>query len=640
MRTVGRAQTRTFGSVVLCSSLGVTLGCAERIQSADAEIRAGDAAAAAAAAASCATGPARGRNLSFAKAVKPFEYTIAVGDTGRLADVLSEHNAAVPSTPWSIENADLARINADLVIPLAAGRTRVIGQIAGRMVCVGLTTMFTGASLNSMSLDGPASDVRDATQLNATLHYSNGMSLRVQEAAQWTSLDPAVAVVSRDAWITPVRSGAARVVARVGPFADTVLFRVELQPFESIVPRRAEDFVSSIGVNVHLSYFDRVYGSGFRSIIVPRLQELNLRHLRDGGTTLPNEDWMREVYGRWRELAEATQAKFTIIMSPRRTETGPGTNYGDMSHVHELRDRIGQDHIAAFEGLNEHDLSGRSNFAQEVRISQQALYTAVKSDPSLASRFAVLGPSLAFVTASPQVGDLSAYMDAGAIHPYDGGQVPSTNLRSHVDGIRVISGSDALEATEVGYHTASTSSNPWHWSLTEQAQAKYTLRQFLELFNAGIRRSFAYELIDEGTDPSDMELNFGLLRNDGSAKPAFTALRNLVALLGDRNAPSFTPAAMRMNLIGDTAGVHRLVVEKANGRQYVILWQNTLSFDKVLRTDISAGLRPVTVQLPSSASTINIFSPLTGQSPMATHHSTRTVAVAVADHPIVIEVVK
>lgn len=568
------------------------------------------------------------------------ERTIAIGDTVRLARMTSELSTSVEATVWSVENAELARIDSDLVIPLAAGRTRVTARVSGRALCVSLTTLFTGTSLSGVRVDRIDSTIAAPARLDATVRYSSGFSLRVHEGAEWTSLDPAIATVSPNAWVTPQQDGAARIVARIGAFSDTVVVRVETSAFETLASRRAEDFVGSIGVNVHLSYFDRVYGSGFRSIIVPRLQELGIRQLRDGGTTLPNEDWMREVYGRWRELAQATNAKFTIIMSPRRTATGPGSDFGDMSHVRELRDRIGEEHIAAFEGLNEHDFSGRPTFAQEVRTLQRALYTTIKSDPSLASRFKVLGPSLGNIASSTQVGDLSAYMDEGAIHPYDGGQVPTTNLKNNVDGMRVISGNTALEATEVGYHTAAASSNPWHWALTEQAQAKYTLRQFLELYNAGVRRSFAYELIDEGTDPSDMEQNFGLLRNDGSAKPAFNALRNLIALLGDRNAPTFAPSALRLKFTGDTTGVHRLVVEKSNGRQYLVLWQNTLSYDKTSRTDISAIVRPLVVQLPSAAKSINVYAPLVGPGVISAYSNVRTVAVAVGDHPLVIEVVK
>lgn len=514
-------------------------------------------------------------------------------------------------------------------------------MVAGRAVSVGLITLFTGVTLSALDVDRTPIQLSPDTsaRAEATLRYSSGFSVRVQAAAAWSSLDTLVADVSAAGWITPRQEGSARIVASIGRFADTATVLVTNQGLQSQQPRPAEAFVESIGVNVHLSYFDRVYGSGFRSIIIPRLQELGVRHLRDGGTTLPNEDWMAEVYGRWREAAEATGAKFTVIMSPRRTASGPGTDYGDVTHIGELRNRIGAEHIAAWEGVNEHDLSGRPNWANEVRTLQRAMYAFVKGDPDLARQHRVIGPSLANLATASQVGDLSAYMDEGAIHPYDGGQVPTTNLLANVNGVRPISGDKALQATEVGYHTAYASSNPWHWALSESAHAKYTLRQFLELFNAGVRRSFAYELIDEGTDPTDMEQNFGLLRNDGSAKPAFDGLRNLIALLGDRGAPAFSTRPLRVQFSGDTAGVRRLLLQKADGRRYLVLWQNSLSYDKATRQDLAGAARTLELAFDEPIATSNVYVPLGGMKATATYRDARTLTLSIPDHPIVLEMV-
>lgn len=410
--------------------------------------------------------------------------------------------------------------------------------------------------------------------------------------------------------------------------------------YVQLQPSRAEEFVSSIGVNIHLSYFDRVYGSGYRTIILPRLQELGLRHLRDGGTSLPNEDWMRAVYDRWVEVSQVTGAKFTVIVSPKRSDTGPGTNYDDMSHIRDLRDRIGANNIAAWEGVNEHDWSGRPHWADEVRRSQRALSAQVKADPQMASLHRVLGPSLARPENAPAVGDLSAFMDAGVMHPYDGGQQPATNLQSHVTGLRAVNANRPLQATEVGYHTASASTNPWHWSLTELAQAKYTMRQFLELWNRGVQRSFAYELIDEGTDKADMEANFGLLRIDGSRKPAFDGLRDLIAILGDRGAPAFSTNPLRVSFSGDTTSVRRLFLEKADGRRFLVLWQDKLSYDKVAKRDISVPPKSVDLGFERPVTKATAYLPLTsGTRAVGTVTKARVVTVSVPDHPVVVEVV-
>ena len=48
-----------------------------------------------------------------------------------------------------------------------------------------------------------------------------------------------------------------------------------------VAPRPADSFVESIGVNVHWGYDNTVYNSGF-STLKDRLNELGIRHLRDG----------------------------------------------------------------------------------------------------------------------------------------------------------------------------------------------------------------------------------------------------------------------------------------------------------------------------------------------------------------------
>lgn len=569
------------------------------------------------------------------------ERRLAVGDTLRLAR-LSISQTSTAATGWQVERPDIARIEGDLVIAVAPGATRITSSTAGRALCVALTTVFAGATLSALDIEAPTIiPATDSTaQLDATLRFSNGTAIRVREAATWTSLTPLIANVSSGARLEKKQAGLARIVASVGGLADTVTVQLSTEAFESWPSVRADDFVASIGVNVHLSYFDRVYGSHFRSIIVPRLQELGIRHLRDGGTTLPNADWMAEVYGRWRETAEATGAQFTIIMSPRRTATGPGTNYGDMSHVAELRGRIGDAHIAAWEGLNEHDLSGRPDFPVEVRTLQQALYAVIKQDPITAARHEVIGPSIANVATASPIGDLSAFMDVGAVHPYDGGKLPGSNLRSHVEGMRVVNAGKAVWATEVGYHTASASTNPWHWALSESAQAKYTTRQFLELFNAGVRRSFAYELIDQGLDASDMEQQFGLLRNDGSRKPAFLALRNLITLLSDRGAPQFLPQPLAMRVAGDTVGIHRLVLQKHDGRRYLVFWQNTRSYDEVSRRDLTATSRAFTITFDAPQRLASVYTPTVDPGASAVFHDVRSLTLSVSDHPIVVELVR
>lgn len=403
------------------------------------------------------------------------------------------------------------------------------------------------------------------------------------------------------------------------------------------IPVPADSFVNSIGVNTHLSWMDRNYYKAFSTVVLPKLRALGVRHIRDGAPAAPNKWWMSAVYGHYQTLAAATGAKFTLVVSPALTDAGPGSNYSDASHLRTVLQYAGADNVEAFEGLNEHDQSWRATWAAEVRSMQQALWTTVKSDPSLASRYKVLGPTLVYSASIAAVGNLSAYMDAGAFHPYPGSGTPFSAIPFNKAKYAALLGTRASYATETGYTNAMLAPTTGHQPVPEAVAAKYLPRLFLENFNAGIARSFAYELMDIGTDRSKVDQNFGLLRADGAEKPAYGALRNAISLLADPGA-RFTPATFRYALVGDTTGVHRTLLQKRDGRTYLVLWQDAVSYNQSTRQPMTVPAKALTLQLAQAARTITSYTPLTGAAPGATVARAVQFTVAVPDHPVVIEI--
>src|SRR5262245_21348572 len=59
-----------------------------------------------------------------------------------------------------------------------------------------------------------------------------------------------------------------------------------------VIARSADSFVQSIGVNLHLNYFQTTYGTGWATIVKPRLLELGVKHVRDMGNVTTNDGWM------------------------------------------------------------------------------------------------------------------------------------------------------------------------------------------------------------------------------------------------------------------------------------------------------------------------------------------------------------
>lgn len=392
--------------------------------------------------------------------------------------------------------------------------------------------------------------------------------------------------------------------------------------------RSADDFVNSIGTNLHLSYFRTAYGTGWATIIKPKLLALGVRHVRDAGSVVDDDHWMDVVYGRMKELADQG-IRFDLIVGPPRGSQ----DYSTLDHLSRLL-QYAQPVVESFEGLNEHDLSRRPDWVSEVRSCQQALYTALKADPRTAG-LPVYGPSIGHPNNAAQVGDLSRWMDYGNIHPYPGGRPPLASLADHEDMLRAVTASRPLVATETGYHTA-TGWTGDHPPVSEGAMARYVPRLFLEYFDAGITRTFLYELIDEGTSNADREQKFGLLRADGSEKPAYTALRNLIAVVRDPG-PAFTPGQLDYSLSGDTTGVESTLLQKRDGRFYLVLWQETSSYDLVRKLESQVADRPLTLRLTRAAE-VRLFLPLTSPNPTRDSPGITSLALSVPDSPLIVEI--
>jgi hypothetical protein len=393
--------------------------------------------------------------------------------------------------------------------------------------------------------------------------------------------------------------------------------------------RPADSLVNSLGLNVHLSYFQTTYGTGWQSIVKPKLIELGVRHLRDHGDVVPGDSWMRTVYGRMGELA-AAGIKFNLVLRPEQNSN----NFVSLPQFERLM-QYAAPSVEAFEGLNEHDISKRGGWVSEVRSFQRALYTAVKAD-SRTANLPVYGPSMAHAGNAASVGALSEYMTMGSIHPYPGGSLPMTSIGDHERRTAVISGALPLVVTEAGYHTATQWTGP-HPGISEEAQARYTPRLLLEFFNAGIQRSFLYEFVDQGSDNREREQKFGLLRSNGSEKPAYTSLKNLITILKDPG-PAFATGTLGFTLDGDSSKVERTVLQKRDGRFYLILWQNERSYDLQARSNITVNSRTAHLTLATRAQTIRIYNPLQSATPVEQYSDTGNVPLQISDSPLIVEI--
>lgn len=147
--------------------------------------------------------------------------------------------------------------------------------------------------------------------------------------------------------------------------------------------------------------------------------------------------------------------------------------------------------------------------------------------------------------------------DALSIHPYsvdDSPLAPQPDAyirNSFIRGVPAVRdvmlryGDDKpMWLTEFGWHTSATrGGEAWKNGVSEATQADYIRKAFKQIAAWDyVKGAASYELKDGGTDPNYLQDNFGLMRNDGSPKPAYGALGDAIdALRSGTPAPGPAP---------------------------------------------------------------------------------------------------
>jgi hypothetical protein len=140
------------------------------------------------------------------------------------------------------------------------------------------------------------------------------------------------------------------------------------------------------------------------------------------------------------------------------------------------------------------------------------------------------------------VPDLNSYFDAYSTHPYGNGSVdnwtPGNGDAFETRRLEVVhdtfvargAGDKKMWVTEMGWSTCSGGDNCY-----SEAEQKQDLTRFDELartsWSSFIAATFYYRLTDlNGSDRTNRELWYGLIRADGSFKPAYDTLRAIAAI--------------------------------------------------------------------------------------------------------------
>lgn len=387
--------------------------------------------------------------------------------------------------------------------------------------------------------------------------------------------------------------------------------------------RSAKDFAASVGVNTHLGYTDTVYWQNW-SMIRDRLKELGASHLRDG-TFAAHYATGPTVAARYRE----TGMGLNLLTGLEQAPSGPGgSGEGLDTRLAWIKSQNLTPQVVGIEGSNE-----SWNDATVIRNLQCATFNKVKNDSSLSSK-PVIGPSagapFSLTAWYDRIGDLSACLDKGNLHGYPGAQPPHTHQNQDLSAAmgwgRRTYGPKPYWATETGYWNTLTDAN----GVSERAAGVYVPRATMEYFRRGIERTQLYELIDLRSASNEVIDRYGLLRTDGTRKPAFTGLANTLAILQDTSPASGSLGFGIVCTANCHSPIRHVLLRHSGGAYFLAVWSESKVWDGVARTDTPQAAQSVRLSLHQAPAKIELFDPAAGTTARSTDTSGAKIVSTVA----------
>lgn len=376
---------------------------------------------------------------------------------------------------------------------------------------------------------------------------------------------------------------------------------------KGIQAQRAADFADTIGINVHINYFNKSYGNW--PMVKQRLSELKIKHVR--GSAYWN---FTEADRRQDELA-SMGIKVNMLMD----------NKSIPEQVAYLKKKPNS-FISGLESINEPDcfLSKETgDWANIARQHHKDTYNAVQAEPSLQS-IPFLSIAYCRGTTDATIGDLSPWFSHLNIHPYPGGNPPEDRISSSMNSIKqLFGGNKPIVATETGYFTAIPFLKGG--GISEEAQGIYTPRLFLSYYQQGITRTYLYEMLEQEPSSSitqtfNNENHFGIYRSNFAEKPAATNLRRLLTRLEDSNT-SFTPEKLDYSIEGDSANLEQQLFQKSDGTFVLALWRKDSVFDVYNRRALAAPNKALTVTFKEPITSATVYNINKSDTPVSSGNS-------------------
>ena len=349
--------------------------------------------------------------------------------------------------------------------------------------------------------------------------------------------------------------------------------------------KMADAFVDSIGINTHFSYTDAIYHMDF-PLVKQALLDLKIRHIRDGMHTVPGD-----IYDLMNQLGDAGIG-CNYIVDPRL----------EKEVVLDYHNRV--NNLKSLENPNEPDAKGGTDW---VEPTQQ--HVGKVKQASDQTQYPAIGPSL--INASwwddatnshKLIGDISDSIHRNNLHNYFGAYHPETkgwgggcdedgycygSIIWNIKQAQISGPGLPTWTTETGY---TINPNRPESAVPEEIFATYLPRVFLAQWNAGIERTYWYQLADDPSTACCM----GLMDDQGNRRKPFNALKNLISLLSDKGS-EFTPQELAYTISDAPKTLQQTLLAKRDKTYWLCLWLGVSGYDPHMYDLIEVKPAPVTV---------------------------------------------
>ncbi|MDR3710830.1 MAG: hypothetical protein P4L33_21225 [Capsulimonadaceae bacterium] len=469
-------------------------------------------------------------------------------------------------------------------------------------------------------------------------------------------------------------------VATVTAIAIVSAFPADASPLQA---RKSQSFVDSMGVDTHLDWANSIYQTGFSSLIYPSLADLGIKHIRDGVsswsptqianfhtlhdrlgiTGLLGVDCMGEIH---------TGALYPPVVKSAIERYVPGVDAvecvnepdilmwkdsGGSKRYFQYDNLGGQQFDASYDSTNGwnrgfFDPKSTTDPAHAIVKEAEDLYHIVKGDPALQGvkvctvPFANPASFLRYSASDVASMNAAGIADCGGGHYYPGGSHADDDSWNHaltwaspggfIAGSEWITGNKPVYVGETGYHNDTNYVYHDDQGVSERAAGIYVPLLYCEGFRllpTG-SRTYVYEFADDKPDPdmADHERHYGaFLRNDGSKKPAYFAVKSLISILKDPSpAAVYAPGILDLTMSPVPETVHYFLLQSSRGIYYLLLWNDVSVYmnagPSTKGADIKPPAVPLTLQFAKRCET-RVFAPSESPEPSPTRaYTVRTTA--------------